>query len=373
MKKKYMAIFMALVFFTNMTVHADNSDKDTMSVSTLDEEFEIKEQEIIYGSEEQLKKVNKDTMKFIKTIALDAHTSSRDHGLYPSVTIAQAVLESGSGKSSLSKAPYHNLFGVKGAYKGKSVTVKTHEDDGKGNLYPIYANFKHYPSFEDSIRDHDELLRNGLNGFYSGAWRINARTPAQAAKFLEGRYATDTKYGSKLISLINDYNLERFDNYLTDADLSWLASDSLDPWEIPALEITVPEKQTTWASGYIEKPRSITRKDSSANLLNYVEGEVDLVYVKQTLGLSDNFFGKSLIRFKRNPEVGSIAVYKVENKNNEIIERYGVVEEIREDSIILSEGVNVDGKVKSVYREVSKSSLARFEFINVEKGDENNG
>lgn len=364
------ATMLLLGFLSNINiVNADEVKKDELKITTINSEFEVKEEETIYGTEKQLSRINANTMKFIKEIAFSAHASSRDYGLYPSITIAQAVLESGSGESSLSTAPYYNLFGVKGSYNGNSVSMSTLEDDGTGTMYQIYANFKSYPSWEDSIRDHDELLRNGLSGYYEGAWRINARTPAQSARALQGRYATDTNYASKLMNIVNDYNLERFDGYLTERDLEWLNSDSLDPWELPVIANYIPEKQQTWASGYLEVPLQYLKRVKAASPIIF-EGDIenvdpDLYYVKETLDLDDDFFGEARVRFKRNPEVGSIAIYKTENGDNEIVEKYAVVERVFRDKILISEGVRDKNGIQSIYREVKNELIPRFEFINV--------
>ncbi|MFD2386189.1 glucosaminidase domain-containing protein [Enterococcus rivorum] len=103
--------------------------------------------------------------------------------MYASVMIAQAILESGSGNSGLSVAPYYNLFGIKGSYEGSSVTMKTQEDDGKGNLYTIDSAFRQYPSYKESLEDYAKLLKEGLSGnseFYKGTWKARPLiTPKQ--------------------------------------------------------------------------------------------------------------------------------------------------------------------------------------------------
>ncbi len=62
---------------------------------------------------------------FIESIAASAKPVADSNGLYPSVMIAQAILESNWGSSQLSRAPYYNLFGIQGTYQGKSVVFKT--------------------------------------------------------------------------------------------------------------------------------------------------------------------------------------------------------------------------------------------------------
>ena len=76
--------------------------------------------------------------------------------------IAQAILESNSGQSKLSQAPNYNFFGIKGDYKGQSVTMQTWEDDGNGNSYTIDAQFRSYGSLEESLQDYVQFLQKDL-------------------------------------------------------------------------------------------------------------------------------------------------------------------------------------------------------------------
>lgn len=157
---------------------------------------------------------NQTTEEFIQLISSDAQRIAWDNGLYASVMIAQAILETGSGNSQLARSPYHNLFGIKGSYQGKQVRFNTQEDRGNGQLYTIQSAFRHYPSYKESLEDYASLLKNGLSGnpsFYQGTWKEHAATCQEAAKALTGKYATDTSYDQKLNALIETYELTRFD------------------------------------------------------------------------------------------------------------------------------------------------------------------
>ncbi|SFH90525.1 glucosaminidase domain-containing protein, partial [Pisciglobus halotolerans] len=151
---------------------------------------------------------------FINTIGSFASQVAAKNGLYASVMIAQASLESGFGSSSLSSAPNYNLFGIKGSYKGSSVSMKTKEYSSKNGWITIYQNFKKYPSYAESFEDNAYLLRNGTSwkhDFYSGTWVVNTSSYKDATAWLEGRYATDPSYAKKLNDLIEKYDLTRFD------------------------------------------------------------------------------------------------------------------------------------------------------------------
>lgn len=152
--------------------------------------------------------------KFINSLKDYAIELSQKYGLYASVMIAQAIHESGWGQSGLSLPPHHNLFGIKGDYNGKSVTMRTWEDDGKGNPYYINAAFRSYPTYKESMEDNAKLLKNGVNWnprIYAGTWKANTTSYKDATKALTGTYATDTRYSDKLNNIIETYNLTQYD------------------------------------------------------------------------------------------------------------------------------------------------------------------
>ena len=152
--------------------------------------------------------------QFLRNIIPAAQNVARDKDIYASVMIAQAALESGWGTSALSKAPNHNLFGVKGSYNGQSVNMQTLEDSGGQNYYSIQADFRKYPSYQESLEDYADKIVNGISGaplFYSGAWKSKTNSYQDATAYLTGRYATDTAYGSKLNRIIEQFGLTKYD------------------------------------------------------------------------------------------------------------------------------------------------------------------
>ncbi len=155
---------------------------------------------------------NPTTEEFIASICEPAREIGQERGLYSSVMIAQAILESGSGSSGLSKPPNNNLFGIKGSYKGQSAYMLTSEDDGSGGKYDIMSHFRRYPSVRESLQDYADLLTRDMADFYAPAWKANAKTYVQACDYLQGHYATDTSYSSKLQGLIQSYDLEQYDH-----------------------------------------------------------------------------------------------------------------------------------------------------------------
>lgn len=157
---------------------------------------------------------NQTTDQFLKKIADDAQEIGQKEGIYASVMMAQAILESGSGNSLLSSEPNHNLFGIKGSYNGSSVTFNTLEQDSSGQSYQIRAQFRKYPSYKESLEDYADLIKNGLTGnpdFYKPTWKSETKDYKEATKYLEGRYATDRQYSQKLNAIIEAYDLTKYD------------------------------------------------------------------------------------------------------------------------------------------------------------------
>jgi peptidoglycan hydrolase-like protein with peptidoglycan-binding domain len=145
--------------------------------------------------------------EFINSIREGALKGGKDYGIIPSLTIAQAILESGWGTSQLSKRA-KNLFGIKAFsdWTGGRITLPTMEWY-KGQIKIINADFRSYDSFNASIEDHNKLLS------YSRYRPVRESTDYKEAcqKIFECGYATDPRYAEKLISIIESYRLFDFD------------------------------------------------------------------------------------------------------------------------------------------------------------------
>lgn len=124
------------------------------------------------------------------------------YGIPASITMAQALLESGAGNSQLSRAS-NNHFGIKckSTWEGEKVY---HDDDEKGEC------FRAYPTVADSYHDHAEFLNNGKRYEFLFAYDI---TDYQSwAKGLKAAgYATAKDYAERLIRLIEDEHLYLLD------------------------------------------------------------------------------------------------------------------------------------------------------------------
>lgn len=148
--------------------------------------------------------MNDNQKEFISKVLPGALAAYYNTGVLPSLTLAQAILESGWGKASIG----NNLFGIKAndAWTGKKKLVKTAEYKG-GEKYYIDAWFRDYDSIEESVLDHGKLLTGQRYEKVRVAKNyIEACTQLQAAG-----YATDPNYAKSLINLIETYGLNQWD------------------------------------------------------------------------------------------------------------------------------------------------------------------
>ena len=139
---------------------------------------------------------------YVKKYAPAATKNMRFFKIPASITLAQGILESGYGEGTLAKKA-NNHFGIKchKGWKGKSIT---HDDDEKGECFRSYKNPLR------SYRDHSLFLVD--RDRYSNLFTLNRKDYKGWAVGLKAAgYATDPKYADKLISLIERFNLTRFD------------------------------------------------------------------------------------------------------------------------------------------------------------------
>lgn len=151
-------------------------------------------------------------ISFIDEILPHAQRIQKEFNILASIILAQAILESNWGKSRLA-INGKNLFGVKGSYLGKSVTMRTAEYNAKKERYYIETAFRKYPSWYDSLLDLANLYQDGVNWDRNKYKKvIGEKDYKLVAQFIqEAGYATDPNYASKLIKIIEVNDLTRYD------------------------------------------------------------------------------------------------------------------------------------------------------------------
>lgn len=148
---------------------------------------------------------------FVDQIAPIAQKLQGQYGIYASVSMAQAMVESDFGQSGLS-ANYNNLYGVKTDKDDPNgVDLKTLEYEND-KWVEIVDRFKVYASWEESMTAHAELIAHGVSwdpDYYKAV--LEGKTPAEQAKGLQtSGYATDPDYANKLIQMMDEWDLYQY-------------------------------------------------------------------------------------------------------------------------------------------------------------------
>lgn len=163
--------------------------------------------------------------EFIEQIAAYVKKYTASYGiLVHSPIIAQAILESGWGKSKLA-ATYHNYFGLKCGTKwtGKSVNLTTQEEYEPGTLTTIKDNFRVYDSMEEGVKGYFEFIQ--LSRYQNLKGITDPRTYLETIK-ADG-YATSSEYVENNMKLVEQYNLTQYDGK-GDAIMGVTAQDVLN-------------------------------------------------------------------------------------------------------------------------------------------------
>lgn len=285
---------------------------------------------------------------FIEMIASTAKHVADSNDLYPSVMIAQAILESSWGERSLSKAPYYNLFGIQGSYKGNSVSMLTQE-----YINGEYVNkkklFRQYSSLEESFIDNAHVLRTtdvGSGFFYQKAWRSNTTNYRQATDALTGTYATSPNYGQTLNNIISQYDLDRFDNEISDTRTNLLNSQ----YNITSQNdsYTVKSGDTLWG---ISQENNLT-VDKIKNLNNLTS---NTIYLGQILKL----YEKTKISDQYT------TVYRI--YNTETKEHLYTVDSYEIDALLKSNTAWIDEGV--AFHQPQKSDTPVYRLINTKTNE----
>ena len=168
----------------------------------------------------QKKSYSEITQEYINRFSNIAIEEMHRYKIPASITLAQGVLESGSGKSPLALKS-NNHFGIKchKGWKGHSVS---HDDDAIGEC------FRKYDDPEKSYEDHSKFLTSRKR--YASLFTLHPTDfTGWAYGLKKAGYATDPRYPQKLISIINKYNLHQYDlvENATENDISTKSSSAI--------------------------------------------------------------------------------------------------------------------------------------------------
>ncbi|MBW7954387.1 glucosaminidase domain-containing protein [Candidatus Gracilibacteria bacterium] len=177
-------------------------------------EIDSKTGEEIKSSKVNYEKItSKEKKEFVKEASIYAKEIEKIYGIPYEVSIAQAILESGWGQSSLAKK-YGNYFGIKAFGNKEFVTMSTQEEVN-GKMVTIKDGFRKFKNMKESFYGYAEFLTQNpryKNAFAYG-YDINPKPPHYppsykgldrekfAKELSKAGYATDSKYASKVIGL----------------------------------------------------------------------------------------------------------------------------------------------------------------------------
>lgn len=184
------------------SVFTTPDDADTGAAAGAEKELEAKLANYNPAAKEWTAKQRKQ-LDYVDQYKLVALAEMETHGIPASITLAQGLLESGTGRSTLARRN-HNHFGIKCfSKKCRKGHCSNHSDDHHKDFFRIFEN----P--EESFRAHSQVL---LKDRYKPLFRLRITDYKGWAHGLrKAGYATDPRYGDKLVRMIEDLELWRYD------------------------------------------------------------------------------------------------------------------------------------------------------------------
>ncbi len=145
-----------------------------------------------------------DQNRYAHTIYDLAKTVAEKHAVHPAIMAAQAVLESGFGRSILSKKA-NNLFGIKAGpkWKGPRYPIRTREWTEEKGMYITVAEFRVYADWTACMMDYARIIET------LSWYRDAASNCTDAIRYLDGilpaprepGWATDPHYRDKILAI----------------------------------------------------------------------------------------------------------------------------------------------------------------------------
>lgn len=184
---------------------------------------------------------------FIETWARQAVQQMRLYGIPASITLAQAIVESGWGRGTVALQG-NNYFCIKGNNGWAGPVVEAMDDDSVESVL-VTSNFRKYGTIEESFADHARFLQE--NRRYQPLFSLGAYDyKAWAYGLKAANYATKADYAEYLIATIEKYGLYLYD-YAVPADemdtlklpFQVMGEAVGPPTDAPVFEVQAPETQ----------------------------------------------------------------------------------------------------------------------------------
>ena len=239
--------------------------------------------------------------RYISRYATIAVNEMYRTGVPASITLAQGIIESRSGLSTLA-VDGNNHFGIKchNSWKGKTMLA---DDDRKNECFRVYG------SAEESFRDHSDFLRyrdryKFLFDFQTTDYKSWAYGLKQAG------YATDPAYATKLIQCVEDYNLARFDRMTVDEALAEGGMEAEAPIVRDEVE-EIPDSPLKIEAGEIISGKAGEQYSFSLSRTLYSRNGVPFIYAVEgetyaSIAKSNHLLLKEILRYNDIPGGGEL-------------------------------------------------------------------
>lgn len=187
-------------------------------------------------------RIEENVNSYVQQYAHVAVVEMDKFGIPASITLAQGILESACGQSDLAERS-NNHFGIKCKSHWKGKTVR-HTDDAPNEC------FRAYDSVWESYRDHSDFLKNHRLKFYDHLFELDPHDYVGWAYGLkQAGYATAANYPQKLVALIEQYELFKYDDEVFDYESVIVRTEDLKE-PVQALEKAREDGKRHYQFGY---------------------------------------------------------------------------------------------------------------------------
>lgn len=256
---------------------------------------------------------NKAFLDYIEKYKDIAIEQMEKHKIPASITLAQGLLESGAGSSDLALRS-NNHFGIKCGSSWMGATT-THFDDGRNECFRVYETVR------DSYEDHSQFLHKER---YMRLYRLSVMDYKGWARGLKScGYATSPTYADRLISLIELYDLHRFDRdpdakyeplpepeplpdiqlkahkILKNNDVMYVVANETDTWESIAKEMGISKRKLLKVNEgieevplckgdfvYLEKKKTKAAKEFGGNYWHHIQDGESMFSIAQKYAIN---------------------------------------------------------------------------------------
>lgn len=249
------------------------------------------------------------TEEYIQTYKDIAMEEMRTHGIPASITLAQGLLESGSGNSALARDA-KNHFGIKchTGWQGQSYIM---DDDERNEC------FRRYSQVEESFRDHSEFLRSRSR--YAGLFELDIMDYEGWANGLKAAgYATNPAYATSLIGIIDRNRLYLYDQLamgiITEAELNRILRGEQEA--TPSTTFPVEERALELAYSPVDRSGFVLVDMTAEKRFIYENNHVRFAYAKE---------GETLERIAEafHIRVKDLCKYNLITRPDEMVFHYG--------------------------------------------------